>query len=181
MPSDESPTEGQEPPLAPLEVLGKLADSVAAATEESAAARAASLLAAAQLAEEKLWRGRAFMLAMIALAGYLVILVVFGTVGFLDLHHQSTLLHKVAVDPKSCTAKSETIGCQERLALLAIEAATGAGAQAQSARTVQAIISQVVNQTDCRVRVDLADALHAALPQSVFVFPATATCPAYTP
>ena len=65
--------------------------------------------------------------------------------------------------------------------LVAIEQATGPAAQQRSATAVRSVIAQVVNETDCRVRIDVADALHAAYPTIAVHMPATTTCAAYTP
>ncbi|MES1975838.1 MAG: hypothetical protein V4472_25550 [Pseudomonadota bacterium] len=166
----------------PVSALGRLADSLDAATADAQAAREVSERTTEELASEKKWRGWALRIAIGSAVVIITAAVALALFVSATLNRQDSLLAKVTVSPAACahqTAADRTLGCQNAAALAALQAATGSQAQAASARTIQTIIAQVVNQTDCRVRADLADALHAALPSTIINLPSTASCPAY--
>lgn len=152
--------------MEPADTLHRLTERIENAIQESRDARRAAEQTSVELASERVWRrwtarvGALLAVMLIVGMGYLV----------LSIAHQDTLLSRTRI-----------IGIENHQTLLAIQAVTSPAAQRTQAASVQAIIVQVVNEIDCRVRDDVAIAVHEAFPTVVVTLPATANCPAYSP
>ncbi len=165
-----------------IATLGQLGTSIDKAAEKAERAERRSDKAVAELRSERLWR----RWTRRAIIGALIIVAILF---FNDRRHQDALIARLSVSADACAHQApnhQTLGCENHAVLVSIQQAvdtlnrvTGPQAQAASKATVAAIIAQVVSQTDCVVRKDLADALHAALPADVINLPATTACPAY--
>lgn len=78
--------------------------------------------------------------------------------------------------------QSIALGKENHETLVLLEAALSPDSQAKATAATQAAVNSIVTTTDCNVRRDLADALVLVIPPpAVITFPATPSCPVYTP